>query len=418
MIKGIARSLALALCLSFPLPGLALNERVVEHVDPIEVDPKLSLKDLIDLTLEKFPRAALVGAKSEEARALRRKGDSLFSGAPSISLRYQNDQAGDNAGLREAESELELPLWKWGQRAAHRTLAELADGDAAGFAGALRLEIGGLVREALWDLALEENRRLIARQVFDVSQRLVDTVRRRVELGDLPRADLLLAQSDHLEKKSALAQAEAELMHARKRYSTLTQIVRIPADYSERQSALDKIADQHPALAGAQARVVRLQADLGAVSAIGSGQPSLTLAGKSERGRRSEEDIESVSIKLAVPFGGGAHIAPAIAAKNLELTQAMAERNALYRELERVLHEAEHNLEVDKVELAIADERKELAEQYLRMSRAGFESGEIKLIDLLKIQASAQAAVRDANERVIMVQRDIARYNQAVGELP
>lgn len=52
------------------------------------------------------------------------------------------------------------------------------------------------------------------------------------------------------------------------------------------------------------------------------------------------------------------------------------------------------------------------------MSRLAFESGEIALIDYLKIQATAQSAIRDAMERAILLQRDTAFYNQVVGEMP
>ena len=91
---------------------------------------------------------------------------------------------------------------------------------------------------------------------------------------------------------------------------------------------------------------------------------------------------------------------------------------ALLRKLERALHEAEHNLEVDQATLEIANQRKQIAETHLRMSRLAFESGEIQLIDYLKIQATAQSAIRDALERAILVQKDTAFYNQVVGVVP
>jgi outer membrane protein TolC len=86
--------------------------------------------------------------------------------------------------------------------------------------------------------------------------------------------------------------------------------------------------------------------------------------------------------------------------------------------LEKALHEAHHTLEVDKAALAIAERRKAIAETQIRMSRIAFEAGEIALIDYLKIQAGAQAAIRDAAERSILVQKDTATYNQVIGITP
>jgi len=47
-----------------------------------------------------------------------------------------------------------------------------------------------------------------------------------------------------------------------------------------------------------------------------------------------------------------------------------------------------------------------------------FSVGEINLMDLLKIQSRTQQAVLNAKQREVMLQRDIALYNQAVGVAP
>ena len=107
-----------------------------------------------------------------------------------------------------------------------------------------------------------------------------------------------------------------------------------------------------------------------------------------------------------------------MAQANVALNTKVADRATLIRRLEKALHEAQHNLEVDQATLEIANQRKQIAETHLRMSQLAFEAGEIQLIDYLKIQATAQAAIRDAMERAILFQRDTAFYNQVVGVMP
>ena len=124
------------------------------------------------------------------------------------------------------------------------------------------------------------------------------------------------------------------------------------------------------------------------------------------------------NLVLQIPIGGEAWNAPYVAQANIALNHKIADRATLMRKLERALHEAEHNLEVDRATLDIANQRKEIAETHLRMSLLAFESGEIQLIDYLKIQANSQAAIRDAMERAILVKRDTAFYNQVVGVVP
>ena len=127
---------------------------------------------------------------------------------------------------------------------------------------------------------------------------------------------------------------------------------------------------------------------------------------------------EFFNVGVSVPFGGRAHIAPQIASINVELNRLIADREQLYRDLEQAHHEAEHNLEVNKVELGTANEKKNVSEELLKMTQLAFSVGEIDLMDLLKIQSQTQQAILNAKERAVMLQRDKALYNQAVGVMP
>jgi outer membrane protein TolC len=323
-----------------------------------------------------------------------------------------------NRGVVQIQTGYQIPFWMWGQRAASRAVADEAEKGAALFAAALKHEVAGLVRESLWNLVLMENRRGLAQQVFEVSKQLFATIKRRVELGDLARSDQLLAESDLLDKKSQFTLAEAEVMHARHAYKNLTRLEKAPKQFEETLSKTTLIHEQHPAVAAANALVERSQAEVEFTRLSKQGnQPSILIGTQHDQAGNLGFD-NATNLVLQVPIGGEAWNGPYVSQANLALTQKIADRASLMRRLERALHEAEHNLEVGKATLDIANQRKDIAETHLKMSRLAFESGEIQLIDFLKIQASAQAAFRDAMERAILVQRDTAFYNQVVGELP
>ena len=161
------------------------------------------------------------------------------------------------------------------------------------------------------------------------------------------------------------------------------------------------------------------QAELAATKAIGSGQTSVIAGLLSDEGEDARSNkAEFFNVGVSVPFGGSAHTQPHIAAINVELNKLIAEREQLNRDLEQAHHEAEHNLEVNEVELGNANEQKKVSEQLLSMTELAFSVGEISLMDLLKIQARTQQAILTAKERVVMMQRDKALYNQSVGLLP
>lgn len=401
-----------------PVQGEA-SPLTVDHHDPIEVDPNLSLTQLVEQTLEKYPDRLISEAMTQEADALQTRGDSWFAGSHALALDYSDDHVADDRGFREASAKLEFTVWNWGQRAAAQHLAEQAHDSALKQSAAVKLEVAGLVREALWTISLAESQYQQTRFNTDISQQLLDKVKKRVELGDLARADLLLAESEHLQNRALLTQAEAETMHSRKGYASLTQTTHIPASFQEQLSPLDAIPASHPLLEAANALVARKQAATQwAKNTDSINQPKVNIAARSGREQRGFDDSQSAGIGVVIPFGHSTYDAPEIAAAHLELNQALAQREHLQRQLEKNLHEAEHGLEVTREELKIANQLRDIAQQQLKMSEISFAAGEINLLDVLKIQSRSLEALRNAKQQEIKLQRNIALYNQAVGVMP
>lgn len=399
--------------------GIKTEKLSVEHLDPIEIDSSLSLSQLVEITLEKYPDRLINEALAQEAEALHTRGDSWLAGSTALALDYYDDRVASDQGSREASAQLEFTVWNWGQRSAAQSVAEQAHHAAEKQSAAVKFEVAKLVREALWDMALAESRLQQARYTIDISSKLLDKVRRRVELGDLARADLLLAEGEHLQNRALLTQAEADVMHSRKAYSSLTQTTRIPAQYQEQLSSINSIVAEHPLLEAINSFIARKQAGVEWTKATDSiNQPKVSIGAKNTRDGRGSDDMQSAGVGVVIPFGHSTYDAPEIAAAHLELNRALAQREHLQRQLEKNLHEAEHALQVTRQELGIAKELKEIAENHLKMTEISFMAGEINLLDLLKIQARSLEAIRNAKEQEVKLQRNIALYNQAVGVQP
>lgn len=397
--------------------SFADSTHVVEHHDPIESDATLSLSKVVDLTLQKYPDEIWLKSLEGEAAAIGQRGDSWTAGASQAGLRYQEATSGT---LHYIDGQVQVPLWNLGQRDAEQALAKLAESNAMSQSDAVKLRVAGLVRNALWNIALANLSYEQAKIELAITDQLLAKVQRRVELGDLPRADFLLAQTESLQKRSVVTQAEAELMHARKRYASITQITKIPGDYQEKLVGLTEIQQNHPALAAINSLIERKQAELNTIKLVGSGQTNVAVGINSDQFTQDPRSNQTASFNIGVivPFGGSAHLAPHVAAVNVELNKLLAEREQMNRDLEQAHHEAEHNLEVNRVELGIANELKQVAEEHLKMTNSSFSVGEINLMDLLRIQSRTQQAVLNAKQRAVMLQRDIALYNQAVGVMP
>lgn len=395
------------------------EDRIVEHYDSLIPDASLSLSQVVEATFDKYPDSVLVAAYEEEASALERRSASWIAGYPMLYLQWIDDRTFDSRGRVEVQTGYQVPVWMWNQRKASNTVAGEARKNSALYAKALKHEVAGQVREALWNLKLMENRHQLAERIHEVANRLAGVVQRRVELGDLARADLLLAEADQYEKKTAMVLAEAEVMHARKAYSNLTRLNRLPTHFDENLNPKVTLDQSHPALAAANGLVERAQAEVDYTRLSKQGnQPTILLGTQHDRPTRKENFGAETNLVLQIPIGGDAYNAPFVAQANVALNHTIAQREMLLRQLEKALHEAEHNLEVDRAALDIAGRRKEIAETQLTMNRLAFDAGEISLMDYLRITASAEAAIRDAAEWAIRVQRDIATRNQVIGVTP
>jgi outer membrane protein TolC len=401
-----------------PVFAHAENLPRVEHHDPMVIDVQLSLPQLIDLTLEKYPDAQWLSALENEVTALKQRGNSWTAGSATAGLRYQEATSGT---LHYVDGTVDVPLWNFGQRDANQRIGEKAQVDSAMQTAATKWRVAGLIRAALWDISLQELRQQQAQSELTAAVELLADVSKRVKAGDLAQTDELLAQTEVLKKRSAITLAEAEMMHARKRYNSITQTAKVPANFQEKLSSQKDIEQNHPALQAFNSQVERKQAELDALQLVGSGQTSVNVGINSDRPSQHDErsnNTESFNIGVNVPFGGEAHLAPQLAALNVELNKLRAQRDQLFRDLEQAHHEAEHSLQVNQAELVISNELKTVAEKHLKMTQLSFSVGEIDLIDLLKIQSQTQLAVLTAKERAVIVQRDFALYNQAVGVLP
>ena len=400
--------------------GMAASaEELPGHAhEPLAVDPSLTLSGAVDAALADFPDTVTLAARQDEALAWDDRGNSWLADRPSLMLRYQTDRYGSNVNLDEYEAGVVLPMWNPGGRDAVQRYGDALFLESAEAGPALRWQVAGRVRTALWGVARAETDHELAEQSLDTARRLLGVVERRHELGDVAMSDVLLAQASYLEFQTALIEASAALLDAERTYRTITGLERRPAFVPESLSPAEEITDDHPALAFANAAVARADADVEVAERTVNTGTSVLIGARRERPPFGTEFDDSIGVTLNIPFGGSAHRNTEISKSARAASAARAERNRQLRELTLALHEAAHGLNVVSQNIEAASARLEFAEQHQAMGEVAYEKGELELIDLLKIQATAIAARRQLAGLTIDEKRQTALYNQAVGETP
>ncbi len=413
MIK-LNTTIAACLCL-FLSTALAQMQPDPEQLHQSD---QLTLGLLVDEVLLKYPVYEELPARLEEAEKFDNKASSLFSDAFSLSFRYQTGRIGNNDNLREYEAGVQVPLWRFGERKASRQVASGIELEANTFAALVRWELAGALRASLWRIALTADRVAKNEKHTEISGDLLRGIARRVDLGALPRSDLLQAKQDKLNSEIRLSSARIEHANAIRAYRIITEQNVMPARFIEERSVRTGIDEQHPALIYSAARLERAGAEYRLQQESGTDNPSLLFGVRSERGGDDQTAEESVGVFFNYPLSFGSHVNAERATAGVQAAAVRAEHRSLQRELESASHDAERNLIGAEREYHLAFQKNELAQQHLAMSLTALELGEMHLQAFLLIKESAFAAEMDASEKEIQWRTAIANYNQAVGETP
>lgn len=399
-------------------PVLAGPEPAEGREETGDGEASFTLREVLARAVARNPTQEMLDARLGEVRALTRQAESLWAADPALEFRYQNDAFIDQDGLLEWEWGVELPLWLPGQRQARHAVAEQAGAAVSASGTALRLTVAGLVREALWDMALEDNQVAVATREHDTAARLERDVGKRVRLGDLARSDLILAQQETLARQAAELRARGEYDNARRRYRVLTGLDAVPRHFKEHPAEARGIGDRHPLLAEATAAVERALAEQVQARREQRASPTLTVGTRHERAASGEDYADSFGALFRVPLGLGSQSAPALARAEVSLAEAQSKREELRRRLDLAAGQAARDLETVRAELDVAERQHGLAQQHLAMAKRSFALGESDLVSLMRVQTLAFGAERTLLQKRLELGLAIAHLNQALGVLP
>jgi outer membrane protein TolC len=206
-------------------------------------------------------------------------------------------------------------------------------------------------------------------------------------------------------------------MHARHRYFLLTGLREFPANFTEQQSVLEDYS-QSSIWLEAQSKLGLAETERTLAQVESHENLQLLLNMRRSQGAFDNTVNDSVGLKVRIPFDQEARAATIRAVAEMHVGTALSEQELLRKSLETMMHEAEHNLNVSRVELKIVSKYYNIAKDSARLAQKAFQLGETDLVSLLRVQAQTYEAERAFTTRQIQVQWDIARYNQAVGVLP
>ncbi|MDP3677708.1 MAG: TolC family protein, partial [Methylotenera sp.] len=210
-----------------------------DHFDELKVNPNLQLNEVLEKTFLRHPLQATLQSRDSVVSAKKLVANAILPTAPAVSLLHQNDVLGSGRGEREWQAEMELPVWLPNQRNNRLKVADASQSSVIASRESLKLHVAGQLREALWDIAMNDNNFALALNKLEVANKLQRDVEKRHQAGEMAKTDVMLAQQETLRAEKEKLRAKAEVMHARHRYYLLTGLRELPASYTEKQTELE-----------------------------------------------------------------------------------------------------------------------------------------------------------------------------------
>jgi cobalt-zinc-cadmium efflux system outer membrane protein len=413
------------------LAWLALLSAGAAAAAPLQADapppepqplPPITLAQAFEAAWARQPETLAGPSQREAAQQLGQAARRWSPEPPALSLNLRSDRyLGRQAGQREQELGIAVPLWLPGERQRSQALAaaELAAVDSRSTAAAWRL--AGSLREAWWAQQRARQNEALAQARERSAAALARDVQRRVAAGELARSD-----AHQAEGLLAAARAEAALAQAEATQATLAlQALGVTAPPAELPEPLP--ADlppgtepdpAHPALRELEDRRQLAERSRALAATQGRANPELTLSATRERGAFGEDYGRSLTLGFKLPLGNEAgqraKLATAGAAALEAEAQLMLERQRLAADQAG----ARARLAATELALQAAEQRARLAAEARGFIEKSFRLGESDLPTRLRVELEAFEAQRQQALARLARHQAVSTLRQALGLLP
>lgn len=408
------RPLMVAVALGWALAGSA----ALAQSTAAPAAPPLTLKALFDRAWERQPEAQSAALRRESAQAARNGASSWTAEPAALELSTKTDRPGSNQGSREVEVGVALPLWLPGERARRAALGDAEIKALESRRLAAQLQLAASVREAWWALQRAQAEMGLAQDRLQNAQRLAADVARRFQAGDMSRAEQTQAEGAVAQAEAAVAEATGARDVAQAALAVWSGGVEL-ADGAEPEAVPGAgLPADHPAVADwqDQAEVARRAADLAAVQTRAN--PELTVAATRGREQSGERYLQSFTVGVRVPLGGGDRARAKEAAARADALDAEVRARVEQDRLAAEVAAATARVKATQAQREAMARHAALARDTRGFIDKAFRLGEADWPTRLRVELEAVQAERQWARARIDAAAAVSTLRQALGLLP
>lgn len=340
----------------------------------------LSYSDLLPSVIDKIPQKNQGVSYQSLAKANQKYANSWIAGDVELNLRHENAGIIGNQSDNSWELGARMPIWKSGQAdsldqlgSTYQVLAELSN-------QTLRLSASGKLRQLVWAYQKAQVQLTFAQQNLAQTQSLVNFITQKVNAGESPRFDLLMAQKSMMQFQQTLSQQQANFAIAKQNLIRWTDQEKLPTPIAEKQV---KMVSAHPQSEFNLSLVAIEKARLNLTKAQKSANPSLFIGSRNEATSDGSADKQFLIAEISLPLGLDPGADSRASEQQQLLTAAQMQQAETEQRLALAILQAEKNLQAAKEIEKLAQQQIGLSEEAMLLAETAYQQGETTIQALL-----------------------------------
>jgi|GEM_PF-1340574 outer membrane protein TolC len=371
-----------------------------------------NLQQLLEHVKTQLPEQEKKQALQQLTQANGNAADSWIAGDVDLVVRHENDGMTGNQGYQSWEVGAAFPIWLPGQSGAKQQLSEDYRSLQSAQTARLALMASGKIRNLVWQLKKAETTLAYRQKSHQQAQALEQLVKQRVDAGENPKMDLLMAQQVTLNAMKQLTLAEQDYRIALNAYSTWTGNEQLPKTFAEHEQSLPLA--EHPDIAFLQS-LQSIEAEKLQLTKYSQKQnPNLYLGSKTEKSHQMSDNTMLIA-QISFPLGVNKQSAIAVSEQNQNKVNADVALAKAKQQIAIDRRNAETRLQQAQQTQTLAKSQFDLSSQSVLLAKQAYQQGETSIQVLL--QATQQLYDNELNYRLsqLNTQQSLSDYNQAQG---
>ena len=372
-----------------------------------------TFSDLLQAYIQQQPQQQTLSALQNVQQAQKDQASGWIAGDINVVVHHENDALTDDNNAQNWQVGAEFPVWLPSQKQGLSDLAEVYQQNLPVEQAYLNWQASGILRQLIWDFQIASAKLAIAQQTLTTSEQLLESVQKKVALGESPLIDGVLAEQTFLSYKAALMEQQSHLDMAKQAYQKWTGFSTLPKTIIESKKMVS--LEQHPEMMQLQSQLALANADLRQIEVQKSGQPSLYLGAQQDK--LANQTDTSLVMEVVIPLGLNPEFGVKKAQQKLQIQRNQARVEQTQKSIVLAQQQAEQQLSQLQRSIDLTSQQQQLAEQALEMSLKAYKLGAITVQNLLLIQQQATDAKRNAVLTQHQFGQATANYNQISGDI-